>query len=33
MNGLQTDRRWDLMGYFGYTDLKRPVLGLSATFR
>ncbi len=33
LNGLQSEREWDVMGYFGYTNLKRPMLGITATFR
>jgi hypothetical protein len=32
LNGYETDRHWDLLAYFGYTDLKEPTLGLTATF-
>ena len=33
LNGADTARKFDVLGYFGYTDLKRPVLGISFTFR
>lgn len=33
LNGADSDRKFDVMGYVGYTDLKRPVLGISTTFR
>ena len=33
LNGDKTDRKWDVIGYFGYTDLKHPLLGVSTTLR
>ena len=32
LNGLDTEKKWDVMGYFGYTDLKRPVVALTMTY-
>ena len=32
VNGHDTDRHWELLGYAGLTDLKYPLLGLTATF-
>lgn len=32
LNGAQTERDFDLLGYFGMTRLKRPVIGLTLTY-
>ena len=32
LNGGQTAQHWDLLGYFGFTKLKQPTFGLTATF-
>ena len=33
LNPLGTDERWNAVGYFGYTNLKQPMLGLTCTLR
>ncbi len=33
LNGRETERNFDALGYFGYNDFKRPTLGFSFTFR
>lgn len=32
LNGHETERHWDILGYAGFTDMKQPTLGLSLSF-